>query len=38
MKHHRNWRPALLGGMKTTFQPTRWTAKEDLGHENSKMP
>jgi hypothetical protein len=35
MKHHRDRRPALLGGMKTTLQPTGGTGKENLGHENS---
>src|ERR1700728_3365663 len=38
MKHHRNRRPALLGRMKTTLQPTGWAGKENLGHEDSTMP
>ena len=38
MKHHRDRRPALLGGMKTTLQPTGGTGKENLGHEHSTMP
>ena len=38
VKHHGNWRPALLGGMKTPLQPTGGTGKENLGHEDSTMP
>src|ERR1700722_19852236 len=38
MKHHRNRRPALLGRMKTTLQPTGGGGKENLGHELSTMP
>src|ERR1700722_14215455 len=38
MKHHCNRRPALLGRMKTTLEPTGWAGKENLGHEHSTMP
>jgi hypothetical protein len=38
MKNHRDRRPALLRGMKTTLQPTGGTGKEDLWHEHSTMP
>ena len=38
MQHDRDRRPALLGRMKTTFQPTGGTVEENLGHENSTMP
>ena len=37
MKHHRDRRPALLGGMKATLQPTGGTGKENLGHEHSTI-
>ena len=38
MQHDRDRRAALLGGMKTAFQPTGGTVEKDFGHEDSKTP